>query len=177
MQKKKYSFELGGTAGCSARLIEATKHCGSSVLEERRRAKEEEKRESVEADSWFSSKKLAEWCQENGIEYFGALKTNHGGTPKEELEKIMKPWPAGSYLVLECKKDKVFMVGYKYNYKKKGMSLRCSLFVFISLLVIPILTNSVLLFGKYASLLERGILVLLYQEIPTLQSGLTNMAT
>ena len=38
------------------------------------------------------------------------MKTNHSGTPKEEMDKIMTDWPSGSYLVVECKKLKLFMV-------------------------------------------------------------------
>ena len=31
----------------------------------------------------------------------------------------MKDWPSGSYLVAECEEIGLFIVGYKYNYKKK----------------------------------------------------------
>ena len=53
---------------------------------------------------------------------FGAIKTSHSGTPKADVEEIMKDWPSGSYLVLECEELGLFFVGYKYNYKRKCKS-------------------------------------------------------
>lgn len=123
MRSKKYSEELGGTAGCSARMAEATAYCGNVENKERRTAKENKKRETFFGDSWFTSRRLGVFMREElGHEYFGALKTNHSGTPKEEITKIMKDWPSGSYLVVECEKLKLFMVGYKYSYKKPSKS-------------------------------------------------------
>lgn len=102
------------------RLIEATQYSGSKG-QEREEARRKGKREQFLGDSWFTSKRLCDFLmQELGHEYFGALKTNHSGTPKEEMERIMKDWPSGSYLVAECAELKLFIVGYKYSYKKKG---------------------------------------------------------
>ena len=36
---------------------------------------------------------------------------------------MMKDWPSGSYLVAECEEIGMFIVGYKYSYKKKGTFL------------------------------------------------------
>jgi hypothetical protein len=58
--------------------------------------------------------------RELGHECAGVLKTNHAGTPKDELEKIMKDWPSGSQLTLECEEHKLFICAYKYSYREKG---------------------------------------------------------
>lgn len=97
MRKKKWSKELGGTAGCTLRLAEASQYSGSTRMKERKEAKETGKRELYFHDSWFTSvKSVRGMKKELGHECFGVLKTNHAGTPKEDLEKIMKDWPAGS---------------------------------------------------------------------------------
>ena len=119
MQKMKYSKELGGTAACTARLVEGSQYSGTGE-EERIKSKRNGKREIIKADSWFTGRKSCKKTQELGHEYFGALKTNHSGCPKEEIEAVMKDWPSGSYLVVECKQLKLFMIGYKYSFKKKG---------------------------------------------------------
>ena len=115
----KHSKELGGMAGCSMRLIEATEYCGSCE-KQRQDAKNIGKREVILGDSWFTSRRLLVAVKQRGHEYFGCLKTNHSGTPKAEVEEIMKDQPLDSYLVLECEELEIFFVGYKYNYKKKG---------------------------------------------------------
>lgn len=120
MRMKPYSRVYGGTGGCTLRLIEASQYCGSNEPE-RQKAREIKKREDWNGDSWFTSRRLCEGLKDLfGHEWFGALKTNHSGTPKEEIEKIMKDWPSGSYLVVECEELQLFMVGYKYNYRKNG---------------------------------------------------------
>ena len=102
------------------RIIEATQYSGHEREEQRRNAKLSGKRELVFGDSWFTSRRLCVATKKKfGHEYFGALKTSHSGTPKAEVEDIMKDWPAGSYLVLECKELEPFFVGYKYNYRKR----------------------------------------------------------
>ena len=120
MQKKRYSKELGGTAGCSMRIIEASQYSGR-LEKQRIDAKEAGKRELFFGDSWFTSRRLCEGLKDKlGNEYFGPLKTVHSGTPKAEIDEIMKDWPVGSYIALECKDAGLFYVGYRYNYKKKG---------------------------------------------------------
>ena len=83
-----------------------------------------------------------------GHEYFGALKTNHSGTPKVQVEEIMEGWPSGTYLVLECEDLCMFYVAHRYSYKR-----------------------------KFAPSLERGMLDLLNRENHTLPIGLMSMAT
>lgn len=59
MQKKWYSKELGGTAGCSMRIIEASQYSGR-LEKQRIDAKEAGKRELFFGDSWFTSRRLCE---------------------------------------------------------------------------------------------------------------------
>ena len=100
--------------------MKATQYSGY-MEKDRQEAKEKSKREVFFGDSWFTSRRLCVAAKEElGHEYFGAMKTNHSGTPKEDVEKIMKDWPSGSYLVVECDELQLFMVGYKYSYKKKA---------------------------------------------------------
>jgi hypothetical protein len=40
MRKKKWSKELGGTAGCTLRLAEASQYSGSTRMKERKEVKE-----------------------------------------------------------------------------------------------------------------------------------------
>ena len=54
MNAKKYSSELGATAGCSARMIRNSRYCGKH--DERTKAKKDKKKELVYGDSWFGSK-------------------------------------------------------------------------------------------------------------------------
>ena len=56
-----------------------------------------------------------------------AIKTNHSGLPKEEVEKLMEDYPSGAHLVLSAKVDEetLYFVGYKYN-KKKVLLFLCS---------------------------------------------------
>lgn len=121
MQKKKWSRQLGGTAGCTLRLAEASQYSSATKMRERKEAKENGKRETFLHDSWFTSVKSVKGVKrELGHESFGVLKTNYSGTPKEELEKIMKDWPSGSQLVMECKEHGMFICAYKYSHRKKG---------------------------------------------------------
>jgi len=94
-------------------------------MKERKEAKESGKLETNFHDSWFTSVKSVEgMVRELGHECAGVLKTNHAGTPKDELEKIMKDWPSGSQLTLECEEHKLFICAYKYSYRKKGEYVR-----------------------------------------------------
>ena len=52
----------------------------------RQKERNEKKRELFYGDSWFTSRHLCTAAKERfGHEYFGALKTNHSGTSKEEM--------------------------------------------------------------------------------------------
>ena len=52
------------------------------------------------ADSWFSYIKTAEEMAAAGVNYCIPVKTIHKGFCLATLEKLMKDWPGGSYLVL-----------------------------------------------------------------------------
>ena len=54
MRNKKYSADLGVTAGCVARIAEESKYCGKA--REQLEAKRNKKPEIVYGDSWFGSK-------------------------------------------------------------------------------------------------------------------------
>ena len=170
MQAKKYSKELGGTAGCSMRIIEASQYSGR-LEEQRKDAMQVGKREVFFGDSWFTSRRLCVALRTKlGHEYFGALKTNHSGTPKADVEEIMKDWPSGSYLVLECKEIALFYVGYKYSYKRKGMCATCNFYSAHRM-------HSLVFLVQFVHSLEPGTLGLLSLESPTLPNGPTHVAT
>ncbi len=67
-----------------------------------------------------------------GHKYSDALESNYSGKPKEETNKITKDWLSISYLVAEYENIKIFIVGYKYNYKKKSERFKTN-FVFACL--------------------------------------------
>ena len=94
-------------------MAEAAKHSGQdSSL----------RREIFYGDSWFAGVKLAEALRKRGLDFGGPVKTKTSCFPKEELEKIMKHWPSGSHLVIECEvngeKNCLYAVGYKYSSSK-----------------------------------------------------------
>lgn len=130
----KFAAAIGVTAAFVKRRVAATAH-GGSKLSERRDAKKTNKVESYAGDSWFSSVKAALATQEQGHEYFGPIKTNTSGFPQGEMNKWMESWPSGSYIVLECKQQRLFAVGYRYSLRSKGMS-------FSSVLLDTILNSS-----------------------------------
>lgn len=147
MKKEEFYPEVGATAACTLRALKAVEYCGTRN-KERQIAKEQEVRHLLVCDSWFGSVKAVEnaklmyrvpktngpqgeydlkICRErgqnpNGHEIIGAVKTNTGSYPKKQIDKIMRHWPSGSYLVLECRtpdtKVDLVAIGYKYNSKK-----------------------------------------------------------
>ena len=59
----------------------------------------------------------------SGVKYCGPVKTNHKGFCLATLEKLMKDWPGGSYLVLKITprfpdESPLLAIGYKYNSRK-----------------------------------------------------------
>ena len=119
MREKRYSKELGATAGCTARLIEGCSYSGDS--NDRHQAKDQKKSLLVYGDSWFGSKTCSHWLKKNlGHESVLAVKQNHSGLPKAELENLMKDYPSGADIVTKATIDGVvlFFVGYKYNSRK-----------------------------------------------------------
>ena len=59
----------------------------------------------------------------SGVNYCGPVKTSHKGFCLAMLEKLMKDWPGGSYLVLKSTpifpgEIPLLVIGYNYNYRK-----------------------------------------------------------
>jgi hypothetical protein len=78
----------------------------------------------IYGDSWFAGVKTAELiATKSGHCFVGPVKTNMGGFPKDELQKIMNNWPAGASICFEAEDANgsnlgLTAVGYKYH--KKG---------------------------------------------------------
>ena len=58
-----------------------------------------------------------------GVNYCGPVKTNHMGFCLAKLDKLMKYWPGGSYLVMKSTprfpgEIPLLAIGYKYNTSK-----------------------------------------------------------
>ena len=116
MKDSRYQQELGATAACTKRMIEATKGIG-------RKSIKGGTKDCFLFDGWFASKRAEEAAMEMGAELIGMAKTNTKGFCKETIEKLTKNWPGGSYLVLRRKHmvpgDRpLIAVGYKYNARK-----------------------------------------------------------
>ena len=116
MKQSKYQQEIGATAACTKRMMESTKGIGQEYIKWGTNY-------CLLFDSWFSSKKAAEAVMEVGAELIGMVKTNTKGLCKETIEKRIKDWPEGSYLVLRSKPmvpgDRpLIYIGYKYDTRK-----------------------------------------------------------
>ena len=72
------------------------------------------------ADSWFGSVEAAVALGKRKMHFIGAVKTAHGGFPKQYIEGLLQPMPSGVCIVLESEVDGVQLqaIGYKYNRKK-----------------------------------------------------------
>ena len=75
------------------------------------------------ADSWFISVKKSDEIAAAGVDYCGPVKTSHKGFCLSTLEKVMKYWPRGSYLVLKSTpiftvERPLLVIGHKYNSRK-----------------------------------------------------------
>ena len=89
------------------RLAIATKGCGQLASND-----------TYFADSWFSSVKISEEMAAEGVNYCGPVKTIHKGFCLSMLEKLMKGWLGGSYLVLKSTpripgETPLLAIGYK----------------------------------------------------------------
>ena len=112
IKKSKFQSVLGGTAACMKRLDIYTKGCGQLTSND-----------AYFSDSWFSSVRTAEDMAAAGVNYCGPVKMSHKGFCLDMLEKLMKYWPGGSYLVLRSTpifsgERPLLAIGYKYNYRK-----------------------------------------------------------
>ena len=84
---KKY---IGSATECMRRLAIATKGCGQL-----------KSNDTYFADGWFSSVKMAEDAMAAGVDYCGPVNTSYKDFCLATLEKLMKDWPGGSYLVMK----------------------------------------------------------------------------
>ena len=74
-------------------------------------------------DRWFSEMKAATEAMSEGVDYCAPTKTIHNGCYLATLEKLIKDWPGGSYLVLKSTprfpgESPLLAIGYKYNSRK-----------------------------------------------------------
>ena len=116
MKHIKYQQELGATAACTKRIMEATKGIGKKSIKGGTK-------HCLLFNSWFASKKAEEATMEVSAELIGMVKTNTRGFCKETIQKLTKDWPGGSYLLLRSKHmvpgDRpLIYIGYKYNAQK-----------------------------------------------------------
>ena len=116
-----YASEIGVTAAFVKRAEEKVAYCGTS-LESRRDAARAKSGEEFHGDSWFASVNAATVSNELGHDFVGPIKTNTAGFPKDEIEELMKDWPSGSYIVLECREHNLVAIGYKYSLRSKSES-------------------------------------------------------
>ena len=72
MNHGEYQQQLGATAACTKKMMEATKGVGQ-------RYRKGVAKDFFIFDSWFSSKKLAESAMEVGAKLIGMVKTNTKG--------------------------------------------------------------------------------------------------
>ena len=75
------------------------------------------------ADMCFSSVQTADEEMAAGVNYCGPLKTSHKGVFLATLEKLMKDFPGGSYIVMNSTPRfpggrPLLAIGYKYNSRK-----------------------------------------------------------
>ena len=116
MKQIKYQKELGSTAACTKRMMEATKSMGQKYIKGGIN-------DCFIFDSWFAYKKSAEASMEVGAELIGMVNKNTKGFCKETIENRTKDWPGGSYLVLRIKPMvpgdmPLIAIVYKYNARK-----------------------------------------------------------
>ena len=74
-------------------------------------------------DIWFTSVKTSEEMEAAGVNYCRLVKKSHKGFYLATLEKLMKYWPGGSYLVVKSTPrfpvERLLLYNcYKYNSRK-----------------------------------------------------------
>ena len=112
MNTSKFQKDLRGTTACTKRLDTATK--GSGQLKSN---------DTYFSDSQFSSIKKSKGAMAEGVDYCRLVKTSHKVFCQATLEKLMKYWPGGSYLVMGSTPRvpggrPLLAIGYKYNSRK-----------------------------------------------------------
>ena len=85
----KFQKEIGGTKACMKRLAIATKGCVQLTSND-----------TSFADSWFSVVNTADETMAAGVDYSGPVKTPQNKFSRATLEKLMKYWLGGSYIVM-----------------------------------------------------------------------------
>ena len=90
MKTSEFQKYFGDTTVFMKRLYIATKVCGRLTSNE-----------TYFADSCFSSVKKSEEDMAARVYYYGPVKTIYKGFCLSTLEKFMKIWPGGSYLVMK----------------------------------------------------------------------------
>ena len=110
MKTSEFQKYLRGTVACTKRLTMATKGCVQLTS-----------KYTYFPDIWFGGVKTSEEVMAQGVNYCGTVKTSHK-LFLAALEKLMKDWNGGSYLV---KINPIFpggrplmFIGYKYNSRK-----------------------------------------------------------
>ena len=112
MKTSNFQKYLGGTTACIKKLAIATERCGQLTSNY-----------TYFSGSWFSSVKTADEMAATGVNYCGPVKTDHKGFCLATLERLMKYWLGGSYLVIKSNpiftdKRPLLAIGYKYNSRK-----------------------------------------------------------
>ena len=90
MKTLEFQKDLRGINACMKRLSITNKGYGQLTSND-----------TYFADSWFSSVKNAEEMAAAGVAYYGTVKTSHKDVCLATLEKLVKDWPGGSYLVMK----------------------------------------------------------------------------
>ena len=116
LKHSNYHKDLGATAACTKRIMEAKNGIGQKSITGGTK-------DCFLFDSWFGSKGAAESLMEFGAESVFMVNTNTKAFCKENIEKLTKDWPGGSYLVLKSNPmlpgDRpLIAIGYKYNLRK-----------------------------------------------------------
>ena len=101
----KFQKDIGATAACTNRMMEATKWIGQKSIKG-------ETKDCFLFDSCFVSKNAAEAAMEAGAESIGIVKTNTKRFCKDTIEKLTNDWSGGSYPVL---RSKPMVSGYRLN--------------------------------------------------------------
>ena len=103
MKAKRLNKELGTTAGCTVRLMEA---CTKSI--------------GIKGDTWFGSITAVSELALRGFEAVMQVKQNHGLYPKKVIEDALKESPGGVHIVLKgtLHESTILPIGYRYNSKK-----------------------------------------------------------
>ena len=127
MSKLPHTKELGGTAACVVRGVEAMQdHQYVDDLDlptnDDDDAPHEKKPFLFFGDSWFGSIKAVSEVRKLGHHACFNIKNGHSRCPKAFLETTMSDFPGGTWIVLEGHAEKegidLVCIGYKYNKKK-----------------------------------------------------------